>query len=470
MLENMDALLREYRMLPPGTVVLCAVSGGADSVCLLHRLCRLRGALDIRVAAAHYNHMLRGAESDRDEEFVREFTALCCGRERWLEADGGVREIPAAPLIVGRGDVAARARESGRGLEETAREMRYAFLRQAAREAGADVIATAHNAGDNGETVLLHLVRGTGLRGLAGIAPVREGLIRPLLTTSRGEIEHYLRYYGLPFMEDSSNRSDTYTRNRIRHQVIPVLEDICPGFLTRMTETAARLRQDEDCLARLAAPIAAQAREREDGLEIEARVLAQAHPAAAVRAARMLVGRMTAGNDNCTAAHLKGLIGLCRGEDPSARLDLPGLLSARREYALLVLTRRRPAPLRERTPLALPGTTLAGTYCLECREAVFAGEGHSGNDFFLSAERCGAVTVRGRAPGDKIHRPGRRGRSLKKLLIDEKIPLSRRDELPVLECQGQLAAVAGLGPDAAFLPRPGERAWHVTIRAVKAGL
>ena len=466
MLEAMDTLIREYRMLPPGTAVLCAVSGGADSVCLLHRLCRLRGPLGIRVDAAHYNHMLRGEESDRDEEFVREFTALCCGRERRLERDGGVCRIPAARLIVGRGDVAARARERGRGVEETAREMRYDFLRRAARETGADVIATAHNAGDNGETVLLHLVRGTGLRGLAGIAPVRDGLIRPLLTTSRQEIEDYLRYYGLPHMEDSSNRSDAYARNRIRHQVIPVLEDLRPGFLSRVAETSARLRQDEDCLSRLAAGVAGRAREREDGLEIEAQAVAEAHPAVAVRAVRMLVGRMTAGDDRCTAVHLKGLTGLCRGEDPSARLDLPGLLTARREYGLLVLTRRKPAPLKERTPLALPGTTLAGAFCLECREAVYAGERQEGNNFFLSSERCGALIVRGRAPGDRIRRPGRRGRSLKKLLIDEKIPLSRRDELPVLECRGQLAAVAGLGPDAAFLPKEGERAWHVAISAI----
>ena len=161
-------------------------------------------------------------------------------------------ELPGVPLYVGRATVAAQAGELGRGLEETAREMRYAFLRETAAELGGALIATAHTADDNGETILLHLLRGSGLRGLTGIRPVGEGLIRPMLTTTRAQVEEYLRLYGLPHVEDSSNRDESFSRNRLRWQVVPELEDMCPGFARRTAETAALLRTDEDYLTGLA--------------------------------------------------------------------------------------------------------------------------------------------------------------------------------------------------------------------------
>ena len=171
MTDPMVQLIREYRLIPPGSAVLCAVSGGADSIYLLHRLWRLRRELNFTLAAAHFDHRLRGAESAQDMEFVREFVSLCCGRERTLRPDGTVETLPPVELFTGSGDVAARAKETGRGLEETARELRYAFLRKTARTTGAQYIAVAHTAGDNAETLLLHLARGTGLRGLCGMAP-----------------------------------------------------------------------------------------------------------------------------------------------------------------------------------------------------------------------------------------------------------------------------------------------------------
>ena len=133
MTDPMVQLIREYRLIPPGSAVLCAVSGGADSIYLLHRLWRLRRELNFTLAAAHFDHRLRGAESAQDMEFVREFVSLCCGRERTLRPDGTVETLPPVELFTGSGDVAARARETGRGLEETARELRYAFLRKPPR-------------------------------------------------------------------------------------------------------------------------------------------------------------------------------------------------------------------------------------------------------------------------------------------------------------------------------------------------
>ena len=447
MLNAMDQLIREYRMLPPGTTVLCALSGGADSVCLFHRLYKLRESLGFHLAAAHYNHNLRGEESDRDEAFVEELVAS-------LAPDGSV------PFRKGRGDVAGRAKETGRGLEETARTMRYAFLREAAKEVGADVIATAHNLNDQAETLLMHLARGSGLRGLCGMEPATGDVIRPLLTTSRTEIEAYLTQNGLTWMEDSSNQEETYTRNCIRHRVLPVLEELWPGAAERMSQCAQSLRNDEEYLSLQGELLVRQVVWRGEELVMPISELAQAHEAVAIRAVRRLLGVYNRGNDNCTTAHLRGLLELCCSEDPSAQLDLPDGLRAVREYEFLVLTRQNAPPLEERR-WVLPGVIETGDWRLECREMVYQGEPHTGTCFFLKREGVEELRLRSRRTGDRLKRPGRSGKTVKKLLIEEKIPLRYRESIPVLEVLDQVAAVAGLGPDHAFLPQTGERAWRI---------
>ena len=322
-------LLLARELIPPGSTVLCAVSGGADSVCLLHQLYRLRREVPFTLAAAHYNHQLRGEEADRDAAFVRQFITLCCGRDRLLQPDGTWRDLPPVELFIGGGDVSGEARRRRRGVEETARDMRYDFLRRTARTCGAQWIATAHNAGDNAETILLHLIRGTGLRGLGGISPRQGDVIRPLLSVSRDEIEAYLRFWGLPWREDATNRDDAYTRNRLRHRVLPELEAISPGLTVRLGEMS-RLRADEAYLVEQAQASLAPLEEIPGGLSLPAESVAALPQPLAVRAARILLGRMEGGNENCSAAHLEGLIALCRSGDPSAELNLPGGVTAHR--------------------------------------------------------------------------------------------------------------------------------------------
>ena len=230
---------RKWNMLDG--LVLCAVSGGRDSMVMLHLLSALGAEGSFRIAAAHFNHRLRPA-ADRDEAFVRD----------WCREQG-------IPLTCGAGDARGFACREGLSVEDAARKLRYAFLESAARDMGADHIATAHHREDNAETVLLHLLRGTGLQGLGGIAPVRGAIVRPLLETSRAEIDAYAARNSVPYVEDESNRDTRFTRNRLRLEVLPLLEEISPGCTVRIAAAAELLREENEHLRREAEALAPEA-------------------------------------------------------------------------------------------------------------------------------------------------------------------------------------------------------------------
>lgn len=415
MLQNFQDLTREYDMLPAGGTVLCAVSGGADSMCLLHLLSIVAEAGGFSLVAVHYNHQLRGDEADRDEQFVR----------GWCAAH-------AVPCNIGYGDVAGEAERLGRGIEETARRMRYAFLHETAEKLGARRIATAHNADDNAETLLLHLVRGSGLQGLTGIAPRRGDLVRPLLTTPRREIEAYVAENGVPFVEDSTNSDTAYTRNKLRHTVMPLLRSVNPRLTESLSDTIRYLRADNDFLNAQAAIVCQNARWAEDNVVIEAHFLADAPNAVAPRAARRLLEMMGDGDTDCSAAHLNAIVDICRGDDPSAVCFLPNGLLVQRVYKdLLFTTETDPAPFK---PVALrqgenpiPGTAWTVS---------------------VSAPRPGLV-ARPRKVGDEISLPGRSTKTIKKLLIDEKIPRREREQIPVVADENGVLCVAGFGMNTA---------------------
>ncbi len=396
-------------LIPPGSRVLCAVSGGADSMCLLHMLSRRE---DISLMAAHFNHQLRGEEADRDEQFVRS----------WCEEY-------AIPFHLGSQDVRAEAQRRRMGIEETARALRYGFLSQLAIKVKADRIATAHNAGDNAETVLMHLLRGSGLQGLTGIEPVRWKYVRPLLTTSRKEIEAYLIQHGVPHVEDSSNADDTYTRNRVRHQLIPLLEEMNPGFVRRLSSAIPRLRSDNDCLNDLARQIFRQAGRRGEDLVIPIAAVTQAPVPVASRAVRMLLAEAAEGDWDCSAAHIDSVLALCGAASPSAQASLPHRLTARREYGLLTLTHDLPPQPLEAIPL---------------QEGVNPVPGLPWTVILHSPPWPGLV-VRARSPGDRLTLSNGHTRTLKKLFIDQKAPRWRRDLIPVVADGQGVIAVAGLG-------------------------
>lgn len=229
MLEKVKTAISKFNMLQAGETVCCALSGGADSVALLLSLKNLSSELGVTVTAVHINHLLREKESDRDEDFCRE---LCQKLD--------------IPLAVFRKDAAAFSHSLGVSVETGAREMRYEIFSRLP----ADKVSTAHNLNDNAETVLFRMARGTGLRGLSGIPPVRGKIIRPLLFCTRDEIEAYLNGIGQDFVTDSTNLSDDYARNRIRRRIMPEMASVHDAFPKCITAMTASLAEDEDFLAK----------------------------------------------------------------------------------------------------------------------------------------------------------------------------------------------------------------------------
>ena len=232
--EKIRETVKQHSMIPNGARVIAGLSGGADSVCLLRLLSDLSKDMDFTLCAVHVNHCLRGEESDRDQRFCEE---LCAKLD--------------IPIAVYRVNVSKYAAQTGKSTEEAARILRYDAFEQAAEHFGGGITATAHNSGDNAETVLFNIIRGTGLKGLCGIPYVRGSIIRPLLDISREEIEKYLSEIGQDFVTDSTNLTEDYSRNKIRRIILPMLREINPGADKALCRLSRSVREDEAFLSEI---------------------------------------------------------------------------------------------------------------------------------------------------------------------------------------------------------------------------
>ncbi len=402
MLNKLSAFIRQQELVQPGDHVVCAISGGADSVALTFGLYLLKDKLKITLSAAHFNHRLRGGESDRDEAFVREF----CHRYD-------------IPLYLGSGEVVP----GKKGLEAAARDARYAFLRGLPGK-----IATAHTADDNAETVLLHLVRGTGLKGLGGISLVSGNVIRPMLSVTRQEVEAFCAEWCLSYVEDSSNGEDAFLRNRVRHHVMPLLRQENPRFAENTSAMALRLRLDEEYLGR----------STPDTSQID--TLKAMDPAIRSRALEKLLKSF--GIREPEAEHIALAEALAFSENPSAAGHFPGGITVRRRYDRLVRAENFEKP--EETALACPGVTELPQWGLRivCENA---GETVNTSDTFTVIPQ-GTLRIRSRQTGDTIRLSGG-SKSLKKLFIDRKIPAAIRDRIPVVLDDGGILGVYTIGAD-----------------------
>lgn len=432
--------IENYDLIPAGSRMLCAVSGGADSMALLHYLWSHAEEWNITVCAAHYDHQLRGLESARDRTFVRDWCA---------EHD--------IPLKIGFGEVRRHAEEEHMGTEEAAREMRYTFLEQARQELECDWIATAHNAEDQLETQILNLCRGSGLRGLCGIPPRRGNILRPLLETTRSEILAYDQEHEVPFVEDHTNAEDEYARNRIRHHVLPVLQGINSSAAENAGACARLLRTDEEYLDSVAAEKLKEVILSDGALSLES--LTGLHEAIASRVIRQWTG---------TAVDYKSIRKiLSQRETTEYRiLEIPGQRFAL-DHGKLYPMEEEDFVIPDRELKVGEATEIPETGCtVTCEEVDCVSDVHNSfSTFYLKYENIeGRISCTSRREGDRLRLRNRQCTKKLKALFDEKDMTRRqRDAVLVIRDEKQVLAVDGFGVSEWAEARPGDRAVKITI-------
>ncbi|MGH7779505.1 MAG: tRNA lysidine(34) synthetase TilS [Candidatus Binataceae bacterium] len=456
----MDAISRALARVRAGrdTLILVAISGGADSVAMLHALVDLRESFGYRLAAAHLNHRIRGAQSDRDEEFVR---ALCAR----LGID----------LVARR---AAGLDATMPNLEEAAREARHGFLRRTAEALGATHVALGHHRDDQAETILLRMLRGTGIAGLGAMDEARaDGILRPMLSLSREQIRAYLHAIGASFVEDSTNASVATMRNRIRHELLPTLErDYARGVGARLAELSGEMRTLDAYLAREALRELAAMRIVGGGLELSR--FAMLDPALRAPVLRAFVAERIGSLRRVGRAHLDAMVSLVQGGPPNGEISLPGRWRAVRAYSTLRLTRETARTRPEfSVPLALEGATVveAAGYAFDAVVMAAADAKMPNNKsvalFDLREIAATGLTVRNFLPGDRVRPIGMNGtRKVKDVLIDSKVARERRARIPIVAAEDDVVWIPGVVRSGhGLLTSASETVLRISAREVSPG-
>lgn len=443
---SVDAFVKEHHMVAPGDSILLGLSGGADSICLTRYFLARQKRWALRLHAVHVNHGLRGEEADRDEAFVRRFCA-----ERAL------------PLTVERRDVRAESRRMHCSEEEAGRRVRYAIFSEKAGQLGCRKIAVAHHADDNAETILFRLARGTGAEGLSGIAPVNGKIIRPFLGIRQREIREILSELSQEHVEDGTNASEAYSRNFIRHRILPAMEEVNAGAASHIAGLGAQVRELFGYLMpKMDALYEEKVSSSEEGIFLSERAWESLHPYERGELVRRMLFAAAGRRRDIAAVHVESLVTLME-KAVGKRQDYPyGVTAVRTETGILLKRAEsrifpgkaagekepkqgeskqsnfgqnagKMAPVFPdladgRAEISLP------TQGMSVRFSVFPWKGgeipkkHCVKYFDYATIKC-KICLRTRAAGDYfvMDRQGRH-KALGRYFIDEKIPASRRDE------------------------------------------
>lgn len=436
MLEKCLKTINEYNMLMPGDKIVIGISGGADSCALTHILCRLRERFCIELTAVHINHSLRGDESDGDELFVREF---CAGL--------GV------PLVCERYDILSVAERNNTGTEEAGRDVRYAAFRDVAEKTSSNKIAVAHNLNDRAETVLMRIARGSGVKGLTGISPVRDNIIRPLIDCSREEIEAYCRANGINFRTDSTNNETVYTRNKVRLNIMPLLvRDINKNAVSNIAKTAEAAALDNDFMdkeADKAYNFCKVNTFEKNIVYFDICKLKSFHRAIIKRVILKTLAELSGAHKDIYSKNVDDIFYLIyKGTGKS--VSLPYGIKAQTVYDRLKLY----IPGGEKTGSYSYGLTVGHTvYVKEAGKYVLISDKNEknnikGSNLYTKAfdydKINSGLVVRNRLPGDFIRlypHPGRK--KLKDFFIDKKIPRDERDNMCFISCGSEVIWVPG---------------------------
>ncbi|MBE3588472.1 MAG: tRNA lysidine(34) synthetase TilS [Thermoanaerobacteraceae bacterium] len=447
--ERVRAFISRFNMLNRKDTVLVGVSGGPDSMALLHFLWQLRREFSLNLAVAHLNHLFRGEEARADARMVEEYA-------RGL----------GLPVYVEEFDVPAYRRRTGLSAQDAARRVRYRFFERLAGETGAGRVALGHHADDQAETILFNFLRGAGPSGLKGIPPVRGRYIRPFLDVRRREIESYCRRYQLPVREDASNKKPIYTRNRIRLELIPLLEQkYNPGLVDALVHLGHICREEDAYLeeetARLYSRVLLE--EREDRLVLSIPALLSAPVALRRRLVRRAFACLAGEGGSLSFLRVEALLLLVENPVGGRVVELPGGVKARRQKSRLYLwlDQNDLAVPFYSYPLVVPGVTFIPETGQRILARVIPSPAAPDPRRLSPAEALldydslpGDLRVRRRREGDRFHPLGMAGSmKLKKFLIDRGVARERRDEIPLVVAGEQVVWVGGL--------RPGEP-WKVT--------
>jgi len=440
-------IIEQYRLLDKGDAVVVGVSGGPDSVCLLHLLHTLSSNLDIKLFAVHINHMLRGAEADADEQYTED---LC--------------KKLGVPLFIVKADVKSIAKEKGMSFEEAGREVRYREFEKYAEILGASKIAVAHNRNDQAETVMMHIIRGTGLGGLSGMEFRRGPIIRPLLGVGREDIEKYCRYAGLNPRTDSTNLESDYTRNRIRLELFPYIDE---KFGANIVESLLRLSMhsagDNSYLGQCAAEAYKKSmEEKEEGLvSLKLDELRKLHSAILVRVFRLAVADVAGDIDGIGSVHYKALSRLVEKGTTGMQAELPGGLRAAVSYghikirSALAETAKydKQETVTFEKSIVIPGTTEIYELNAQIKSSIYSINAVDKNirmgynsyvQFFDYDSLSRGIHIRNRRDGDIFKPFGSTGsKKLKKYFIDSKIPRETRGKIPLVCIGNEVVWIIG---------------------------
>lgn len=442
MINRVLHTIKKYNLIQSGDGVIVGLSGGPDSVCLLHLLYLLADELSIKIYAVHINHMLRGQESDDDEKYVRE---LC-------------RKF-SIPLHVKAYDVMKISKETGISLEEAGREIRYSEFEEFAHRIGATKIAVAHNKNDQAETIIMRIIRGTGLDGLKGMDHKRGKIIRPLLDTDRRDIERYCRDNALDPRVDSTNQKSIYTRNKVRLELIPYINRL---FETDISESLNKmsllLRDDHEYIEQSVTNLYNESviKTKNNVLILDMNKLESYHPAACKRVIRQAVRQIKGNLKGIENVHIEDVVEMIRSGRTGAVLQLPDGLRISRGYGELkiFLITDAEEDISFDEPLEIPGMTrveslgtsiLASIYT-DHEEAVqsFRVDNKSMEQFFDYDKLKTGINIRNRRNGD-IFRPYKSNgtKKLKEFFIDSKIPREVRGNIPLIVKDNEVVWIVG---------------------------
>jgi tRNA(Ile)-lysidine synthase len=451
LVARVGTYVANHALIAPGDAIVVAVSGGADSLCLLHVLNVLAPILQCRLHVAHLDHALRDVSADDASYVAGQAAAL-----GW-------------PCVVGRSDVRRVARDQRTSVEVAARRTRYAFLRDVLQASGAAAIATGHTRDDQAETVLLHLLRGSGLNGLAGMRPKRGDVVRPLLEVSHAEASAHCAGLGLRPRDDSSNRSLGYRRNRLRHQALPLLDSIQPAAAVNIARSTRLIAADLALIERLA-------RRALDGVTTQlgagSVVLSLARgrsvePELHPHMLRLLLNDLLGTADGFDEAHYALMARALDTDGPNVVLNLPRtiILERRTSTAVLGPIAEATQPVLEST-LAVPGCVACAGGSLTAELAVAPNEwnGLSPHVAYLDRGAAGSeLRVRAWRAGDRMQPLGLVGtRKLQDVFVDCKVPRALRSSIPIVEGSLGIAWVAGLRMGEPYRVSPGQTAVKVT--------